>query len=109
MLLSTLSTVDINRYEILGIVTGLSIRSLGMFRQMLGSLSMVLGGKQNWTGIEEKLAIARQEAIEEMISRAKNMGADDIIGIDVQMSEIGAGHQDAFLVVSSTGTAVRNK
>ncbi len=109
MILSTVGLVDENKYQIIGLVTGLSIRSLGFFRQFLGGISSILGGKQNWTGIEDKLAIARQEAIEEMLERAKKMGADDVIGIDVQMSEIGSAHQDAFLVVSSVGTAVKKR
>ena len=101
------SLIDDNKYESIGLVTGISVRSLSFFRRLLGGLQTIFGGKMEL--FEEKLVEARVEAIQNMISRAKKMEADEVIGVNVEMSEIASGRSDAFLVCSCYGTAVKLK
>ncbi len=110
MLLATtpLTNNDNDKYQILGIVTGLSIRSMSAIMHLIGDVTSIFGMKQNTSGVQGELEKAREEAINEMIDKAKQMGADDIFGIDVQMSEISR-DRSAFLVCSAVGTAMKRK
>ena len=108
MKLLTTDTVDENKYEILGMVSGMQVRSLSFLRNFLSSLASLTGtGSHDWTGIKEKFGKAREEAIEEMKNEAINKGADEIIGVRVEISEISNGNHDGMLVCSVTGTAVK--
>ena len=108
MLLATTPLINEQKYDILGIVTGLSIRSMSIIVHFLGDVTSIFGAKQKASGVQEELEKAREEAINEMVEKARKMGADDIIGIDVQMSEISR-DRSAFLVVSAVGTCVKKK
>ena len=87
----------------------MSVRSLSIVRHLLSGITSFFGARQDLSGVEEEFAKARQEAIDEMIARAKRMGADEVIGIHIEMSEISSAHRDGLLVSNASGTAVRYK
>ena len=109
VLLSTLTNLP-NNYKIIspGIITGRSIRSMGIVNSLLSGLSSIVGSKQNWTGIEEILDNVRKEALDEMIDRSKEYNPDAIFGINIELSEISSGKSNALLVCTVSGTMCKN-
>ncbi len=86
--------------EVKGIVTGIAPRTRGVGGKILASLESLFGGEISaFTSEMEK---AREEAINRMISKAKELGANAIVGVDIETSEIFQG----VVLVSATGTAV---
>lgn len=105
--LLTASIIDQEKYESVGIVMGVSVRAISALRQFFSGLASIVGGRRG--EIEKKLIEAREEAIQEMRDNAINMGADEVIGMHVEMSEISQGDKEGYIVVSATGTAVKTK
>lgn len=94
-----------NKYKYYGVVNGVSVRSLSMMRQFVVGLKSVFGGKMNL--IEEKINEAKLEAMNKMIEQARQKGANSVIGVKLNVSEISANKTDGYIVFSSTGTAVK--
>src|SRR5215217_129840 len=65
----------------------------------------IVGGRS--AGYERSLRQARETAIEEMVSEAEQMGADAVIGVDVDYVSIQIGQGGSMLMVSASGTAVK--
>ncbi len=103
MLLSTTSVLDgrpVSRY--LGVVTGEAIIGANIFRDMFATVRDVVGGR---SGTYEKgLAEAREVAMREMQERAQALGANAVIGIDLDYEVLG--QNNGMLMVSVSGTAV---
>lgn len=86
--------------EVKGIVMGLAPRTRGMGGKIIASIQSVFGGEISaFTSEMEK---ARIEALERMVDEARRMGANAVIGVDIETSEIFQG----VVLVSATGTAV---
>lgn len=68
---------------------------------MLAGLTDIIGGRSG--AYEEKLAQARQVAMQEMGEMARRMGANAVVGVDVDYEVI----RDGMLMVATSGTAVR--
>ena len=103
MLLSTTSVVEgrpVNRY--LGIVTGEAIIGANVFRDMFAAVRDIVGGRS--ATYEKALAEARDLALSEMQQRAEAIGANGIIGIDLDYEVLG--QANGMLMVSCSGTAV---
>jgi uncharacterized protein YbjQ (UPF0145 family) len=107
MKLLTTNMIDETKYESLGLVQGISIQSLNVFRQIVGNFKAFFGARQG--GIEKKYIQARQEAIQEMVKNARELGADEVIGINVEASQLSSGGNDGYLVFTAEGTAVAKK
>ena len=87
--------------KVLGMVTGLTPRTRGFGGVFRGSLQSLKGGEvKAFTSEIEK---ARIQATERAIAKAKEMGANAIIGMDMETSDIG---QTNITLISATGTAV---
>ncbi len=87
--------------KVLGMVTGLTPRTRGVGGVFKASFQSLKGGEvKAFTSEIEK---ARKEAVERAIEKAKEMGANAIIGMDVETSDIG---QTNITLISATGTAV---
>jgi len=103
MLISTTSVLDgkpVSRY--LGVVTGEAIIGANIFRDMFAAVRDVVGGR---SGTYEKgLAEARQVAMSEMEQRAAELGANAVIGVDLDYEVLG--QNNGMLMVSCSGTAV---
>ena len=103
MLMSTTTALDgkpISRY--LGIVTGESIIGANVFRDMFAAVRDIVGGRS--ATYERGLAEAREVALAEMQKRAEEMGANAIVGIDLDYEVLG--QNNGMLMVSCSGTAV---
>lgn len=86
----------------LGIVFGEVVSGVNMFKDLGAGLRNMFGGRSQ--GYEEELNKARAEAIAEMQQRAEQMGANAIIGVDIDYEVLGAGD---MLMVTASGTAVQ--
>lgn len=106
MLQTTTSTLD-NREvtEYLGIVSGEAIIGANLFKDLFASIRDVVGGRSG--SYERVLREAKGNALEDMNSEAEKLGADAIIGIDLDYETVGKA--GGMLMVTASGTAVKLK
>lgn len=104
MILSTTNTLD-NRTvtEYLGIVTGEVIIGANIFKDFFAGIRDIVGGRSG--SYEKVLQEAKDSALAEMKDRARHMGADAVIGIDLDYETLGA--NGGMIMVTASGTAVR--
>jgi uncharacterized protein YbjQ (UPF0145 family) len=103
MLMSTTSVLDgrpVSRY--FGVVTGEAIIGANVFRDMFAAVRDIVGGRS--ATYERALAEAREVALAEMGKRAEALGANAVIGIDLDYEVLG--QSNGMLMVSCSGTAV---
>jgi uncharacterized protein YbjQ (UPF0145 family) len=89
--------------EYLGIVTGEVIVGANIFKDLFAGIRDIVGGRSG--SYESTLRDARQTAIEELTAEAKALGADAVIGVDLDYEVLGQG--GSMLMVSASGTAVK--
>jgi uncharacterized protein YbjQ (UPF0145 family) len=82
-----------------GIVTGEAIMGANVVRDLFAGITDILGGRSG--AYEEELGKARETALAEMTERAAALGADAIVGVDLDYEVI-----NSMLMVSASGTAV---
>ncbi|NDJ59989.1 MAG: YbjQ family protein [Chloroflexi bacterium] len=87
--------------QYLGVVAGETILGANIARDFMASITDIVGGRSR--AYEESLREARETAIQEMISTAQGMGANAVIGVDIDYETVGQG---SMMLVSATGTAV---
>ncbi|MZP28566.1 heavy metal-binding domain-containing protein [Heliobacterium undosum] len=87
--------------DYLDIVAGEAVMGANVVRDFLASITDVIGGRSG--AYEEKLNEARQIAIREMKEQAHRLGANAVIGIDIDYEVI----RDGMLMVTASGTAVK--
>ncbi len=103
MLVTTTSTLEgrrIARY--CGIVSGETIIGANVFRDFMASIRDFVGGRSG--SYEEVLREARETALREMEEQARQMGANAVIGVDLDYETVGG--NGSMLMVTATGTAV---
>jgi uncharacterized protein YbjQ (UPF0145 family) len=103
MLMTTTTAIEgrpVSRY--LGVVTGEAIIGANVFRDMFAAVRDIVGGRS--ATYERALAEAREVALKEMEARAQEMGANGVIGIDLDYEVLG--QANGMLMVSVSGTAV---
>jgi uncharacterized protein YbjQ (UPF0145 family) len=88
--------------KVFGIVTGLTPRTRGIFGKFIAGFESMAGGEV--TAFTSEMEKARWEAIERAKNRALALGANAIIGLDVETSDLGL--QNGIVLFSATGTAV---
>ena len=88
--------------QVLGLVTGLTPRTRGALGKFIAGFQSMFGGEV--TAFTSEVEKARWEAIERTKSRAIELGANAIIGLDVETSDLGM--QSGIVLFSATGTAV---
>ena len=105
MLITTTSTLQ-NRTiaEYHGLVTGEAILGANFFRDFLAGLRDVVGGRSG--AYEKELRKAKEIALEEMQNQAKDLGANAIIGVDLDYETLEVGQNGGMLMVTASGTAV---
>jgi uncharacterized protein YbjQ (UPF0145 family) len=104
MIMTTTNTVDGYKVvDYLGIVTGEAIMGANVFKDVFASIRDVVGGRS--ASYEKELNRARSIALQEMQANASAMGAEAVIGIDLDYEVI----REGMLMVSASGTAVRLK
>lgn len=83
-----------------GIVVGEAIMGSNFVRDWFASVTDVIGGRSG--AYEAKLGDAREVALDEMQARAKRLGGNAVVGVDLDYEVVG----DSMLMVSASGTAV---
>lgn len=104
MLLTTTSVVEGHPVEeYYGIVSGETIIGANFVRDLFASVRDFFGGRSG--SYEEVLRKAKDTALQEMQAQAERMGANAVIGIDLDFETVGA--NGSMLMVTCSGTAVR--
>jgi uncharacterized protein YbjQ (UPF0145 family) len=101
MIVSTTPSLDgyrITKYH--DIVTGEAIMGANIMRDIMASITDVIGGRSK--AYETKLQDGRRDALQEMQQIAMKMGANAVVGVDIDYEVIG----QSMLMVSASGTAV---
>ncbi len=89
--------------EYLGVVFGETISGINFVRDFAAGLSNFFGGRSHT--YEEELLAARETALSELTARAAQMGADAVVGIDMDYEMLGS--DNGMMMVTVSGTAVR--
>lgn len=104
MLVTTTPTIEGHEIiEYKGIVFGEVVSGMNFVKDFFSGITDVIGGRSG--SYESEFQDARDEAIEEMIKRASKMGADAIVGVDVDYEVLGK--ENGMIIVSVSGTAVK--
>ncbi|GJM82524.1 YbjQ family protein [Paenibacillus timonensis] len=101
MIMTTTQSIEgspVRQY--IGIVTGEVIMGANVVRDFLASITDIVGGRSG--AYENKLQEARDTAFAEMNEKASRLGANAIIGVDIDYEVI----REGMLMVSVSGTAV---
>lgn len=104
MILTTTPTVEgrtITEYK--GVVFGEVIAGVNFLRDIAASIRNIVGGRSG--SYEEELIKARNQAMNEMADRARILGADAVVGIDIDYEVLG--QDNGMLMVTASGTAVK--
>jgi uncharacterized protein YbjQ (UPF0145 family) len=88
--------------EYLGVCSGEAILGANIVRDLFAGIRDIVGGRSG--AYEEELRKAREIALSEMTAEAERLGADAVIGIDLDYETVGQG---SMLMVTASGTAVR--
>ncbi|MET3544938.1 uncharacterized protein YbjQ (UPF0145 family) [Paenibacillus favisporus] len=101
MIMTTTSTIEGSpARQYLGIATGEVIMGANVFRDFKASITDLVGGRSR--AYEGKLQEARDAAFAEMTQKASRMGANGIVGVDIDYEVI----REGMLMVAVSGTAV---
>ena len=103
MLTSTTHGIDgktVRDYH--GVVTGEAILGANIFKDFFAGIRDIVGGRS--AAYEDELSKAREIAFAEMTQRARERGANAVIGIDIDYESVG--ERSSMLMVSVSGTAV---
>lgn len=100
MIVTTTPSIEGHRITAyMGIVTGEAILGANIFRDVFAGIRDIVGGRS--AAYEQELGKARETAMREMEERALQLGADAVVGIDLDYEVI-----NNMLMVSASGTAV---
>lgn len=103
MLITTTPNVEGRRIiEYRGIVAGEAILGANLFKDLFAGIRDLVGGRS--ATYERELQSARDIAIQELMERAESLGANAVVGVDLDYEVLGQGN--GMLMVSASGTAV---
>ncbi|WP_071147451.1 heavy metal-binding domain-containing protein [Bacteroides ihuae] len=103
MLLSTTPTIEGKRItKYYGIVSGETIIGANVFRDIFASIRDIVGGRSG--SYEEVLREAKDIALREMEEQAARLGANAVVGVDLDYETVGG--SGSMLMVTACGTAV---
>lgn len=103
MLVTTTPSVEghpVTAYH--GVVSGEAILGANVFRDWFASIRDIVGGRSG--SYEKVLGRARDTALREMQEEARRLGANAVVGVDIDYGAIGA--TESMMMVTATGTAV---
>jgi uncharacterized protein YbjQ (UPF0145 family) len=104
MILTTTPTVEGRTItEYIGVVFGEVIAGVNFVKDFGASIRNVIGGRSG--SYESELVEARSQSLRELEERARKLGADAVVGIDIDYEVLGA--NNGMLMVSVSGTAVK--
>jgi len=87
--------------QVLGVIYGSSTRTRGLGGRFISSIESITGGKG--TAYAEEIEKARKEALEDLKNEARKLGANAVLSIDFETTEV----LEGFILVSAYGTAVK--
>ena len=102
------TTHTIQGYEIgeyFGIVTGEAILGANIFKDLFAGIRDIVGGRS--AAYEKELRQARDLALTEMQAEAERLGANAVVGVDLDYETIQSGQIGNMLMVTASGTAVK--
>ncbi len=103
MALTTTPSIDGRRIvRYCGIVAGEAILGANLFKDLFAGIRDLVGGRS--ATYERELQHAREIALDELRQRARELGANAVVGIDLDYEVLGTGN--GMLMVSASGTAV---
>lgn len=103
MLITTTPTIEgrpIQAYK--GVVTGETIVGANVFKDFLAAIRDIIGGRSG--SYEKVLREAKDTSLAEMQQRAAELGANAIVGVDIDYETVG--QNSSMLMVAVSGTAV---
>jgi uncharacterized protein YbjQ (UPF0145 family) len=104
MLITTTPQVEGKKIKVyLGLVSGEAIMGADIFKDLFAGIRNIVGGRA--AAYEQELRRAKEIALEEMSDNAKSLGANAIVGVDLDYETLGQGGN--MLMVSASGTAVK--
>ena len=104
MLLTTTPSIEGQpSRDYVGLVTGEAIIGANILKDIMAAVRDVVGGRAG--AYEEALRTARQDALREMAHHAESLGADAVVGVDLDYEVLGKA--GSMLMVTSAGTAVK--
>ncbi|KAA0683989.1 MULTISPECIES: heavy metal-binding domain-containing protein [Alphaproteobacteria] len=104
MIVTSTDTVEGRRItQYLGMVAGEAILGVNMFRDLFSGIRDIVGGRAG--GYQNALRDAREAAFADLQESARALGADAIVGVDIDYEVLGK--ENGMLMVSINGTAVR--
>lgn len=106
MIITTTPSIEgktITEYK--GVVFGEVISGVNFIKDFAAGLSNFFGGRSST--YEDELITARENAMREMENRARQLGADAVVGVDVDYEVLGA--DNGMLMVTVSGTAVNTR
>ena len=103
MLTTTTPSIEGTRItKYFGVVTGEAILGANVFKDLFAGLRDIVGGRS--ATYEAELHRARDLALTEMQDQARQLGANAVVGVDLDYEVLGA--NNGMLMVSASGTAV---
>jgi uncharacterized protein YbjQ (UPF0145 family) len=103
MLVTTTPTVEGHRIrEYLGVVCGEAVLGANVFRDFFAGIRDIVGGRS--AAYEKELRKARQIALDELTEAAHELGANAVVGVDIDYETLG--QANGMFMVSVSGTAV---
>jgi uncharacterized protein YbjQ (UPF0145 family) len=104
MLITTTNTIEGKRIaQYYGLVSGETIIGANIVKDLFASITDIVGGRSS--AYEQTLKEAKETALQEMTQEAQRLGANAIIGVDLDYETLGSG--GSMLMVTACGTAVR--
>lgn len=105
MLLTTTNNLEGHRItKYIGLVSGEAILGANVFRDFFAGIRDVIGGRSG--SYEKVLRKAKEAALEDMAEQAKDLGANAVVGVDLDYETIQIKEGGDMLMVTATGTAV---
>ena len=104
MILTTTNNIESKpAKDYLGIVTGETIIGANIFKDFFAGIRDIVGGRSG--SYERVLREAKDTALKEMEQEAKKLGANAVIGIDLDYETVGK--NGGMLMVTASGTAIK--
>lgn len=103
MLVTTTAVLQDHKItEYKGVVSGEAILGANLFKDLFASIRDIVGGRS--AAYEDELRNAKNMAMQEMVQQARDVGANAVIGVDLDYETLGQG--GTMLMVAVAGTAV---
>ena len=103
MIITTTPSIEGKRIiDYKGVISGEVIVGINAFKDLFASVRNIIGGRSK--SYEDELVKARAAAMKELEEQAEDLGANAIVGVDIDYQALGA--DNGMIMVIVTGTAV---